>query len=90
MDSEHLVFHLRPDATISGTITDEQSDPVVQAQVFLLWTGVENGATVTRMRAQTFNDDRGNLPFWACCTRELLHRYLSPTMEIPNVHGERL
>jgi protocatechuate 3,4-dioxygenase beta subunit len=59
LDSEHLVFRVRPDAAISGTITDEQSDPIIQAQVFLFRTGVENGITATRMRAQTITDDRG-------------------------------
>src|SRR6266550_2063541 len=33
--SEDLVFRMRPDASISGTITDEQNEPIREAQVHL-------------------------------------------------------
>src|SRR5579884_1206225 len=33
VDSEHLVFRVRPDATINGTIADELNEPVPQATV---------------------------------------------------------
>src|SRR6058998_3963286 len=33
--SENLIFRLRPDAVISGTIFDEQNEPVRGAQVML-------------------------------------------------------
>ena len=35
VDSEHLVFRLRPDATITGVIVDEGNEPVRNAQVML-------------------------------------------------------
>jgi hypothetical protein len=35
VDSEHLVFRLRPDAAITGTIVDEANEPVRNAQVML-------------------------------------------------------
>ncbi|HKW19421.1 MAG TPA: carboxypeptidase-like regulatory domain-containing protein [Terriglobales bacterium] len=59
VDSEHLVFRIKPDATITGIVTDDQNEPVVQANVMLFRTGLEDGANSTRMHAQTNTDDRG-------------------------------
>lgn len=58
-DSENLTFRLYPDATIVGTITDDQSDPVAGAQVMLFRTGVQDGENSTRMRARAMADDQG-------------------------------
>jgi len=63
LDSEHLVFRLRPDARITGTITDEANEPVAQANVMLFRTGVENGASTTQMRSQSNTDDEGSYHF---------------------------
>lgn len=43
LDSESLIFRLFPDGAILGTITDEQLEPVPDAQVMLFRTGVQDG-----------------------------------------------
>jgi hypothetical protein len=58
LQSEDLVFRVVPDASITGTITDEQNEPVRNATVFLFRTGLANGTTSTRMRQAT-TDDQG-------------------------------
>ena len=59
LDSENLVFRIRPHASISGTILDEGGDPVRNAVVMLFRSGVESGRRGTVMRDQTNTDDRG-------------------------------
>ncbi|MBO0912518.1 MAG: carboxypeptidase regulatory-like domain-containing protein [Acidobacteria bacterium] len=63
LDSEHLVFRLRPDARITGTITDDGNEPVAQANVMLFRTGVEAGVNTTQTRGQTNTDDQGSYHF---------------------------
>lgn len=63
VDSKGLIFRLLPEAAISGVITDEESEPVEQASVMLIRTGVQDGADSTRMRAQSNTDDRGSYHF---------------------------
>jgi hypothetical protein len=58
LQSEDLVFRIVPDASITGTITDEQTEPVRNATVFLFRTGLLNGTASTRMRQAT-TDDQG-------------------------------
>ena len=58
-NSENLVFRIFPDATIVGTITDDQTDPLVGAQVMLFRTAVQKGESSTRLRTQTMADDQG-------------------------------
>lgn len=59
LNSENLVFRLRPDATITGTVTDEQSEPVRNAQVMLFREGAQNPVSFAPMATQTMTDDRG-------------------------------
>src|SRR5581483_489025 len=63
LQSEDLVFRLSPDAAISGVITDDQNDPVRDAQVMLFQDAVENGLRATRSRRQTTTDDLGHYHF---------------------------
>jgi hypothetical protein len=63
LQSENLLFRLRPDATVSGVITDDQNDPVREAQVILFHRALENGASSTRSREQATTDDRGRYHF---------------------------
>ena len=58
LQSEDLVFRVVPDASIIGTITDEQNEPVRNATVFLFRTGLLNGTASTHMRQAT-TDDQG-------------------------------
>jgi len=59
LDSENLVFRLRPHASISGTVLDEGGDPVRNAVVMLFRSGVESGRRGVVMRDQSQTDDRG-------------------------------
>jgi hypothetical protein len=61
--SENLIFRLRPDAVISGTIFDEQNEPVRGAQVMLFRRAVDNGHQGTYLQAQEGSDDLGRYRF---------------------------
>jgi Carboxypeptidase regulatory-like domain len=63
LQSENLLFRLRPDASVSGVVTDDQNDPVREAQVLLFHSAVENGASSTRSRGQATTDDQGRYHF---------------------------
>jgi hypothetical protein len=63
LPSENLVFRLRPDASISGSITDDQNDPVREAQVMLVHAGDENGTRTMHSREQSTTDDQGRYRF---------------------------
>lgn len=59
LKSDGLVFPLRPDATIMGTVFDEQNEPVRSAQVMLFRAAPDDGATSTQSAGQSITDDRG-------------------------------
>lgn len=63
LQSEGLVFRLRPDASIAGTITDEQNEAVRGAQVMLFHAQLENGQPITRMQTQVLSNDLGRYRF---------------------------
>jgi 5-hydroxyisourate hydrolase-like protein (transthyretin family) len=52
LKSEDLVFRLSPDSVISGSIFDENDDPVRSATVFLFRTGLHDGVDSTEMVRQ--------------------------------------
>ncbi len=59
LDSEHLVFRLQPDASIEGTVTDENNDPVQNAMVRLFEQSREEGRQRTVPMNQAQTDDQG-------------------------------
>jgi hypothetical protein len=61
--SENIEFRVYPDAVISGTITDEQNDPVRDAQVMLFHSAVSEGRKQTGLYRQAGVDDRGHYRF---------------------------
>src|SRR5437773_748281 len=63
LQSEDLVFRLRPDASISGTVTDDQGDAIRDAQVHLFFDGHEEGEHRTSQRAQVTTDSEGHYRF---------------------------
>lgn len=63
LQSENLVFRLRPDASISGSITDDQNDPVREAQVMLFHAAVENGTSTMQSSEPSVTDDQGRYRF---------------------------
>ncbi|HZU43675.1 MAG TPA: carboxypeptidase regulatory-like domain-containing protein [Terriglobales bacterium] len=63
LDSENLVFRIKPGVRISGTITDEANEPVPDALVWLFRKSFSEGAQSTHMATQARTDDRGQYSF---------------------------
>jgi hypothetical protein len=59
LDSEHLVFRLQPDASVEGTVIDENNDPVQNAMVRLFQQTLEDGREKTVPMNQGQTDDQG-------------------------------
>lgn len=55
-ESEKLVFRLKPDASISGTVTDEFGDPVPLAEVLLFASETEAAQAIVLMAKMTADD----------------------------------
>lgn len=62
-DSENLVFRLSPDARVTGTVVDEDQEPVGGASVYLFRTDATGGVRKTYLFNQTSTDDRGHYRF---------------------------
>lgn len=63
LQSNGLVFPLKPEASISGTITDEYNEPIPQAQVMLFVTGLPGTPETVFQRGQVASDDVGHYRF---------------------------
>jgi Carboxypeptidase regulatory-like domain len=61
--SDGIVFRLRPDASISGTVTDNQTEGVADAQVLLFTTALRDGRRSTSLARQVTSDDTGHYHF---------------------------
>ena len=63
LDSEHMVFRLRRQAVIAGTVTDERGEPVRQAQVMLFAEQRGAGKRAVQLMLQMQTDDLGAYRF---------------------------
>src|SRR5579884_2190087 len=63
LNSENLVFRLKPDASISGTIADDQGEPIENAQVLLLHETAINGVACTEVEDSALSDEDGYYHF---------------------------
>jgi len=63
LQSEDLIFRLRPDASISGAITDDQNEAVREANVYLFVDDTEEGEHRTSQPAQAGTDSEGRYRF---------------------------
>lgn len=61
--SEGLVFELNPDASISGTVTDEENEAVRNGRVILFKSGLQDGSQSVRFANQVQLDDAGHYRF---------------------------
>lgn len=60
VSSENILFRLRPDGRILGTIVDPAQEPVQGAMIYLFRTDASgSGLRQTHEEGQTFSDDRG-------------------------------
>lgn len=62
LQSEKLIFRLVPDASISGTVVDEENEPVREGEVFLLVRGAD-GSAVVSMQGRENLDEQGHYHF---------------------------
>lgn len=63
LDTEHIVFTLESAASITGSVVDEDNEPVQQIQVFLFHKGIRLGKYETRMQAGGMTDMGGRFHF---------------------------
>ena len=63
LDSEDLVFRLRPESSISGKVTDEYGEPVRDARVMLFQFGLQNGQRAVFIRSNAITNDLGGYRF---------------------------
>ena len=63
LDSEHIVFPLVLDARIEGAVTDEDGEPIRNANVQLYQRNHDTGKLLTRLVRGTNTDDRGHYLF---------------------------
>ena len=59
LNTENVVFRLRPDARVLGVIEDDDHEPVQGATIYLFRTDASFGLRQTSLAEQTFSDDRG-------------------------------
>ena len=63
LNSQDLVFRLKPNGVISGTVTDEQNEPVRSAKVMLFRRSSYQGKMQTDGQGETGTDDLGHYRF---------------------------
>jgi hypothetical protein len=63
LDSEHIAFLLDAPAAISGTVMDQDGEPIRDAQVFLFHRGISSGRHRTLMQGQVNTDSSGAFHF---------------------------
>lgn len=63
LNTENIVFRLRPDARLTGTVEDDDHEPIGGATVYLFRTDTSFGLTQTSLEGQTSSDDRGRYRF---------------------------
>lgn len=63
LDSEHIVFPLMAAGSISGSIVDEEGDPVSQGQIWLFLKSVSSGKSEITMRGAQQPDSSGSFHF---------------------------
>jgi uncharacterized protein (DUF2141 family) len=63
LDSEHITFLLDAPAAVSGTVLDQQAEPIRDAQVLLFHRGVFSGRHRTMMQTQANTDSSGGFHF---------------------------
>lgn len=63
LDSEHIVFPLTPPARITGSVVDQDGDPVGGATVYLFSQSLVNGLVQTQLKAQVNSGADGDFHF---------------------------
>lgn len=63
LNTENIVFRLRPDARLMGIVEDDDHEPIGGATIYLFRTDTSFGLTQTFLEGQTSSDDRGRYRF---------------------------
>ena len=63
LNTENVVFRLRPDARVLGVIEDEEHEPVAGTTIYHFRTDATFGLRQTSLSEQTVSDDRGRYRF---------------------------
>jgi hypothetical protein len=63
MISEDLVFRLKPEASIAGTVSDEFNEPAPLAHVLLFRTGMRDVSQMVLFQSEVMTDDAGHFHF---------------------------
>lgn len=63
LNTENIVFRLRPDARLMGVVEDEDHEAIGSATVYLFHTDVSLGLKLTSLVQQVTTDDRGRYRF---------------------------
>ena len=63
LSSEDLVFRLKPNAVISGTVSDEQNEPIQSAKVMLFRRSTDEGKSRIDAQGERETDDLGHYRF---------------------------
>jgi len=63
MVTDGLEFRLKPDASISGTVTDDFNDPAPAVHVLLFRTGMLDASQMVMMQSEIMTDDAGHYHF---------------------------
>ena len=63
MSSEDLMFRLKPDASIGGTVSDEFNEPAALAHVLLFRTGMRDLSQMVLIQSEVITDDTGHFHF---------------------------
>lgn len=72
LNSENILFPLRPTGSISGILRDEEGDPVRDAQVMLFRRGVFSGKAHTNLQKEQQSDSSGQFRFGQLATGSYL------------------
>jgi hypothetical protein len=63
LESQGIVFRLRPGCSIQGVVTDDLNEPVREAQVLLFGESAQEGRTATMLVRSDQTDDLGHYHF---------------------------
>jgi hypothetical protein len=63
LDSENLVFALTPEASISGSVTNEENEAIRSGEAILFERRQDDGRTATKIRTRAPIDDQGRYHF---------------------------
>ncbi|HTT24946.1 MAG TPA: carboxypeptidase regulatory-like domain-containing protein [Candidatus Sulfotelmatobacter sp.] len=63
LNTENIVFRLRPDGRVTGVVEDDDHEPVGGATIYLFRRDASFGLSQTSLVTQTVSDDRGHYRF---------------------------